>query len=108
MQNEVEDPTLREIISKLVTEFHPEKAYLFGSRARGEAHLNSDYDLLLVVQSSDRGRLDRMSQARLALETVDASVDVFIYTKKEFDEWKNEFSSIPETALREGLELQVD
>jgi uncharacterized protein len=107
VQTQILDPILKEIVERLNAEFHPEKVYLFGSRARGENNLDSDYDLLLVVESSDRGRLDRMEQARLVLEEVDASADVFVYTKTEFEEWKDEFSSIPETALREGQELKV-
>jgi len=103
----VNDPNLQEIIKRLDAKFHPQKIYLFGSRARGDHAAESDYDLLLVVQSSDIGRLDRMDEARLALEDLDVSADVFVYTTKEFDEWKDEFSSIPETALREGQELRV-
>lgn len=66
MRSEIDDPLLNEIVKKLIVEFHPEKAYLFCSRARGGAHTDSDYDVLLVIQSSDRGRLDRIAQARAA------------------------------------------
>ena len=43
------DPTLSEIVRRLVDAYCPERIYLFGSRARGDAGAGSDYDLLLVV-----------------------------------------------------------
>lgn len=48
-----DDPILAEIVRRLVDELEPERVYLFGSRARGEAGAHSDYDLLVVVASSD-------------------------------------------------------
>jgi predicted nucleotidyltransferase len=103
----IQDPVLNEILSRLVPEFSPTRIYLFGSRAKGNERPDSDYDLLLVVKSSDRGRLGRMDQARDVLRGIKAGADVFVYTQAEFDEWKDEFSSIPETAVNTGMELHV-
>jgi HEPN domain-containing protein len=36
-------------VRRLVDELHPLAVYLFGSRARGDAHQDSDYDLMVVV-----------------------------------------------------------
>jgi predicted nucleotidyltransferase len=105
--NIMNDPTLEQIIERLTAEFHPSRMFLFGSRANGTFQSDSDYDLVLVVSSSDRSRLDRMEQARLALKGVGVSADVFVYTEQEFNKWKDEFSSIPETALNTGRELRV-
>jgi len=43
------DPVLAEIVKRLVADFQPERIYLFGSRARGDAGPDSDYDLLMVL-----------------------------------------------------------
>lgn len=43
------DPRLQEIVQRLVDAYRPERVYLFGSMARGEAGPDSDYDILLVV-----------------------------------------------------------
>ena len=102
-----DDVALKQILQRLVAEFKPTSVYLFGSRATENFRPDSDYDLLLVVSASDRGRMARIDQARQALRGVDASVDVFVYTQIEFDEWKDEFSSIPETALNTGKALRV-
>src|ERR1700738_1164630 len=44
-----DDPVLSEVVRRLVDALHPERIYLFGSRARGDAHDDSDYDVLLLV-----------------------------------------------------------
>ncbi|PYO54511.1 MAG: hypothetical protein DMD83_22120, partial [Candidatus Rokuibacteriota bacterium] len=45
----LEDRTLVEIVRRLVEAYRPDRIYLFGSRARGTAGAESDYDLLVVV-----------------------------------------------------------
>jgi predicted nucleotidyltransferase len=99
------DETLNSILSVLKPVFNPTKVYLFGSRAKGTASVNSDYDLFLVVKDSDLEPRDRVFKARKLLWKTPGSVDLFIYTEAEFEDWKNEFSSIPHTAYTEGLEL---
>jgi len=37
------DPVLREIVRRLVADRQPEHSYLFGSRARGNTEVDSDY-----------------------------------------------------------------
>ncbi|HEY8271742.1 MAG TPA: nucleotidyltransferase domain-containing protein [Pseudobdellovibrionaceae bacterium] len=99
------DKNFAEIVSKLKAHFKPEKIFLFGSRAKGTSTPDSDYDLLLVVKNSDKTLRERMREARQVLRGRTVAVDIFIYTSVEFDELKEEFSSIAYTAFTEGLEL---
>ena len=46
---DVTDTLLREMVSKIVKHFHPDKIILFGSRAWGEPTRESDLDLLVVM-----------------------------------------------------------
>lgn len=48
-----------------------------------------------------------MVRAETVLQHIDAKVDVFVYSEKEFNEWKDELSSIPETALNTGREIEL-
>lgn len=100
------DEKLEKILSVLVPEFKPTATYLFGSRAKGTAHTTSDYDLFLVVEKSNLEPRDRVFRAREMLWGTKGAIDIFIYTQKEFDEWKDEFSSIPHTVFTEGLKLE--
>jgi predicted nucleotidyltransferase len=43
------DPIPEEVTRRLVEACHPDKIYLFGSAARGEAATDSDYDIMIVV-----------------------------------------------------------
>src|SRR5437870_8017287 len=43
------DPRLRLVVDKLIEAYAPERIYLFGSIARGDADQDSDYDLMVVV-----------------------------------------------------------
>ena len=45
----ISDARLAEAVRRLIEAYAPEKVYLFGSAARGDAGPDSDYDLLLVV-----------------------------------------------------------
>ena len=106
MQLELEkDKTLVEIVSKLKVHFKPKKVFLFGSRANGTSTPDSDYDLLLVVRTSDKTSRERMREARQVLRGRTVAVDIFIYTQAEFDELKEEFSSIAHTVSTDGVEL---
>ena len=56
--------SIREIVSRIVSRFKPEKIILFGSRGRGEAAPDSDVDLLVVMPvSGSKRRLDEITPA---------------------------------------------
>ncbi len=102
------DKKLIEVVTVLKKEFKPVRMFLFGSRANGAARPDSDYDFALVVPGNKRTRANTLSKARDILrEKCGVRADVFIYSQKEFDEWKDEFSSIPETALNTGKEIDL-
>jgi uncharacterized protein len=44
----IENPRLQEAVRRLVRDLHPRAIILFGSRARGTARPDSDYDLLVI------------------------------------------------------------
>ena len=102
-----QDPVLNEICKRLAAEFNPQKIYLFGSRARGDHKPESDYDLVLVIESSNVDMHARNIKAGEILWGVKAAVDVFVYTRAEFDKMKDQFSSIAELAVFEGQELDL-
>ncbi len=99
---------LQQIVEVLKEEFKPSRLFLFGSQANGTATSDSDYDFVLIVPKDKKSRLTNMTKARKLLhEKCSISADVFVYSQKEFDEWKDEFSSIPETALNTGQEIDL-
>jgi predicted nucleotidyltransferase len=63
----LDDPILTEMVTRLRAVFEPERIYLFGSHARGDAKPESDYDLLMVLPSSTLPRYRREQVAFRAL-----------------------------------------
>lgn len=96
-------PKLTSIVELLIEEFKQTRMFLFGSRASGNVRPDSDYDFVLVVPGNRKDRATNMSRARkLIYDSLAVNADVFVYSQREFDEWKGEFSSIPETAISTG------
>ena len=96
------------ILEALKKEFNPLRVFLFGSRANENANSESDFDFVVVVKETNKTRIENMRRARaLIREVAGVSADVFVYDKKEFDEYKDELSSVPETALNTGRELDL-
>ncbi len=52
-----DDPVVTEIVRRLVDVYRPERIYLFGSAARGEADADSDYDFMVVPDDTPDGVL---------------------------------------------------
>lgn len=100
-----EHPVLSEMVRRLVAAFQPERIYLFGSRARGEATGGSDFDLLVIVSESPLPRYKRDQAAFRALSGVGAAKDVVVFTREEFDRKRTVPSSLPALAEREGIVL---
>lgn len=99
------DPTLSEMVSRLIAEFTPKLIYLFGSMARRDGGEDSDYDLMLVVADSSEPRYRRSIRAHRALWGIWKGADVIVLTEKEFNIEKPFPCSLPATIIREGLKL---
>jgi predicted nucleotidyltransferase len=96
-------PTLRkEIIRRLVTEFHPETVYLFGSYAWGKPTSDSDLDFLVIVNRSRQKPIQRAVRAQRSLRGVQVAVDVLVKTRKEFEQFVSVKASLEAQIIREG------
>ena len=98
----IDDATLAEITRRLVETYRPERVYLFGSRARGTASADSDYDLLVVVRDDVPPGLRRSARAYAALWGLPTSGDILIWTHTAFVERLHLRASLPSTVEREG------
>jgi predicted nucleotidyltransferase len=95
------DSVLAEIIRRIVAALDPDRIILFGSRARGEAGPESDYDLL-VVKATETRRLELEQTAYMALIGVLASVDVLVETPERLERLQHSVAAVHADALREG------
>ncbi len=99
------DPTLAELLRRLEAAYGPERVYLFGSRARGEAGPDSDYDLLLVVPDDAPPERKRARLAYEVLRGTGVAADVIVWTRRDFDARLGVVTSLPATVVREGRVL---
>jgi predicted nucleotidyltransferase len=97
-----DDPVLAEVVHRLVAAYRPERIYLFGSVARGDAGPDSDYDLLVVVPDDAPPQRQRSRLAYEALHGTGAAADVLVCTTSYFEDRRLLRASLPGTVLREG------
>jgi predicted nucleotidyltransferase len=99
------DPVLAEVVRRLLEAYLPERIYLFGSVARGEAGPDSDYDLLVVVPDDAPPERQRSRLAYEALRGTGTAADVLVCTRSYFEQRRWLRASLPGTVLREGRAL---
>jgi uncharacterized protein len=77
---------------------------LFGSRARGEGHSDSDLDLLVIEPKID-SRTAEYVRLRKELRGLDVAVDLLLYRSSEAEKWRDVPGTFLYDALREGRVL---
>jgi predicted nucleotidyltransferase len=96
-------------IKSMVNSFLPNaQVLLFGSRARGESSIDSDYDLLVITQETfaPRTKMNWESKIRKALvNELNMPFDVIIQSKKEVSEKKDLSGHIVYYAMKEAVEI---
>ncbi len=101
-ENLAPDPVLAEVVRRLTEACRPERIYLFGSKARGDAGPDSDYDIMVVVPESSEPAYRRAKKAYESLRGVGTAVDVLVWTREAFDSRLHLKASFPSTIVREG------
>ncbi|MBM4396532.1 MAG: nucleotidyltransferase domain-containing protein [Deltaproteobacteria bacterium] len=92
------------MVKALADTFHPLRVILFGSRARGDARPDSDYDFLVIAETP-LAPIERMFVARKALWGLRVSADVFVLTPGEAELLSQRVGSVAAAASTEGRVL---
>jgi len=83
----LQDIKLNNIVKILVTEINPKKLFLFGSRGKGTASFNSDYDIAIDSDTID------FTQKRKLKEKIDEVMGLYkidlVYLKEIDADFKN-------------------
>ena len=95
------DGALATVVGRLVQAFDPLRILLFGSRARGDARSDSDYDLLVVMDRADDKRALAIAM-RHALADLPIGKDIIVTTEDEIRRRGDLVGSVLRPALREG------
>ena len=100
----LDEALLNEAVARIVAAGEPLQIILFGSRARGDAHSDSDYDFL-VIEHSALPRYRRAAKYRRALTGLLPSKDILVWTPDEAAEWSAVPQALVTTAINEGVVL---
>lgn len=103
-----DEALLHQMVETIVREVSPETIILFGSRARGDARSDSDVDLLVVETepfTPQRSRRKEAARLHMALRGLAISKDILLYSRDEFERWKNSLNHVVGRAHREGRVL---
>ncbi len=104
----VEPQEIIEAAGKTLAELanDPVRILLFGSRARGDAGPESDYDFL-VVERDPKDRKAEMIKLRRALRPLGVPCDVLVVSERYAEEWGGALNSTMHSALTEGRVLHA-
>jgi len=72
------------LLDRVLREWEPEQVHLFGSRARGHANPDSDWDFLVVVPEASVAAADPLVPWRLRSDT-GVRADVIVYSSHDFE-----------------------
>ncbi len=96
-------------ISELIARFgyHVERIILFGSRARGDAGPDSDWDFLIVVSEdlSFRQKQDLIVQIQRRLAVLKIPNDVIIKSRRAYELSREQIGTVSFYASLEGVEV---
>ncbi len=93
-----------EMVDRLVRQFRPLRIILFGSQARGDAHPDSDVDLLVVLSHVEDKHASMVAMLG-ALRDLPVSKDVVVTTPEEIARRGHLVGTVLRPALREGKVL---
>jgi uncharacterized protein len=92
------------VTRSIVEHFHPERIILFGSQARGDARRDSDLDLCVIMETSERP-VKRSIKVASIFPGRYWPMDIVVYTPREYEEWRQVKGFLIHTIATEGKVL---
>lgn len=95
---------LPQLVARIVEVLQPVQIWLFGSRARGEASADSDWDFMVVLpDEAPEQDLDMSSVWQRLRDLRLQRVEVFTMTRNEFEEWNRSLGTLAEIVASTGV-----
>ncbi|MBF0305118.1 MAG: nucleotidyltransferase domain-containing protein [Alphaproteobacteria bacterium] len=97
------NPVPDRLLNQVVSVFHPRRVILFGSRARGDTHADSDYDLMVVVDDDAPDELLSSRRSYEARKGIPLPIDILPCRESVLRERALAIGSFAHTILTEGV-----
>jgi predicted nucleotidyltransferase len=95
---------LPQLVARIVEVLHPVQVWLFGSRARGEARADSDWDFMAILpDDAPEQDLDFPSVWQRLRDLQLKRVEVFTMTRSDFEEWNRSLGTLAEIVASTGI-----
>ena len=104
----ISDDIIKKMTQRIVREVHPQRIFLFGSHARGQAKEHSDVDFLVEEREpfgSSRSRRQEAVRIWRCLSEFRIPTDILVYSTSEVARWKDSSHHVIGMVLREGKVL---
>ena len=92
---------LEQLVERIVEISQPTHVYLFGSRARGEARVDSDYDFLVITDRPVHTRQESTRIRRL-MRGFRTPLDIIVARQEQVERYKDAPALIYHVAMKEG------
>ncbi len=99
------DKVVRQFVAVVRGTISPCRIILFGSRAKGVARKDSDYDFLLISPVFTQWEFEERGAKIYRLKReIPAAMDILCYTPAEFEQ-KKQMLGIVQEAVKRGVEV---
>lgn len=79
---------------------------VFGSKARGDHHVDSDIDILVIARSNDWRLHDRIRKVGYALdESIDYRLSIQVISEQRFEHARNRRFQFATSVSEEGIQV---
>jgi predicted nucleotidyltransferase len=95
---------LPQLVARIVEVLQLVQIWLFGSRARGEARADSDWDFMAILpDDASEQDLDLCSVWQRVRDLRLQRVELFTMTRSEFEEWNRSLGTLAEIVASTGI-----
>jgi uncharacterized protein len=102
----IDNLIISELVNKIAKGINPDKIYLFGSYAKGEANEDSDLDFLIIKDTHEPRHKRSVEVQRLLIGTK-IPADIIVYTNQEFEKEKHNNLSFINSVIQ-GAQLMYE
>lgn len=100
----VSPSSIQSVADRIASSFHPDKIILFGSRAWGAPRVDSDVDLMVIMESDQRPA-QRSAKISMDCRPPFVPMDIMVRTPAEIEARLRIHDPFIQKILREGVVL---